>query len=82
MSARAALANELTARPATAAEPLGTIDVPARDPDLPLWPPARLTPELMAAYKRRSHRLRSEAVADMVGRAGRWLFRHGSRRRC
>src|SRR5262249_2039413 len=42
-------------------------------------PPPRLTPELIAAYKREGERLRSEAFLQMLRRPATWLRRHSGK---
>ena len=57
------------------AAPLRIIDGGSGEPDLPTWPPARLTPELIAAYKRHGDVLRAKAMAAAMRSVVAWLLR-------
>jgi hypothetical protein len=61
------------AQPATPAPPVRADLRPCKPP---AWrPPPRLTPELIAAYKRKGDRLRAQAFAAALKRVARWLTR-------
>jgi len=53
------------------------LDMPRREPALPVWPPPRMTPELIAAYKRKGDCLRAQAFAAILKRFARWLVHRG-----
>jgi hypothetical protein len=75
---RLALQPRETAQSATPTAPVRA-DVRPREPSPPLWlPPRPLTPELIAAYKRKGDCLRAQAFVATLRRAARWLWR-GSR---
>jgi hypothetical protein len=55
-----------------------TADDPRAEPAARIWQrPPRLTPELIAAYKRQGDRLRTEAFAAVIRRSLAWLARRG-----
>ena len=73
MSRPAPLPRE-TVRPTTPVLPTVRTEIRPRAPAPPVWPPSpRLTPELIAAYKRKGDCLRAQAFAAALQRVAVWL---------